>query len=55
MDPPKSAKNVEELNSENPNRFSCMIGLKVRTIDEVFLSHDVEVVIVPLVMVDLIT
>ena len=30
-----------------------MIGLKVRTIDEMFLFHDVEVVIVPLVMVDL--
>ena len=55
MEPPKSAKNVEKLNFENPYCFSRMIGLKEITIEEPLFLHDVEVIIVPLVTVDLIT
>ena len=53
MDPPKSAKNVGKLNSENPIRVVVTSLLKLITIDEWFLFHDVDVVNVPLVMVDL--
>ena len=53
IDPPKSARNVEELNSLNPIRFSCTFLLKLITIDDTFFFQDVEAVIVPLVAVDL--